>query len=179
MSIACRRLVIAAGLHAQSLAARLVGLAPASIPPRYLAKGNYFAYRGPSPFQRLVYPMPSEGRLGIHGTLELAGRCRFGPDIRWVDRLGYDVDSDRVSLFYAAIRSYFPDLADGSLQPAYTGIRPKLTPAGAPPADFAIHGPAHHGIDGLVALYGMDSPGLTAALAIADEVRARLGRPRP
>jgi L-2-hydroxyglutarate oxidase LhgO len=172
--IACRNLVIAAGLHSQVVAGRLSGLDPASIPPSYLAKGNYFTYAGPSPFSRLIYPIPSEGGLGVHATLDLAGSCRFGPDIRWVDRIDYDVDADRVALFYPSIRAYFPDLADGSLRPGYTGIRPKLQPAGATARDFTIRGPEHHGIVGLVALYGIDSPGLTSALAIADRIRTKL-----
>ncbi len=174
MTIACRNLVIAAGLHSQSVAGRLSGLDTTSIPPAYMAKGNYFTYAGPSPFRRLIYPIPSEGGLGVHSTLDLAGRCRFGPDIRWVDRIDYDIDADRAALFYPSIRAYFPDLPDGSLRPGYTGIRPKLQPAGAAAQDFAIRGPEHHGTPGLVALYGMDSPGLTSALSIADLIRTKL-----
>jgi L-2-hydroxyglutarate oxidase LhgO len=142
------------------------------IPGLYYAKGHYFVLRGRSPFRRLVYPVPGPGTLGIHVTLDLGGQARFGPDISWVDGVGYDFDESRAASFYRAIRTYFPALADGALEPGYTGIRPKLGPAGAPPRDFVIEGPADHGVGGLVNLFGIESPGLTAVLAIADHVCA-------
>jgi L-2-hydroxyglutarate oxidase LhgO len=174
VSVACRSVVNAAGLFAQDLARTLEGCPPATIPQRHYAKGHYFVLAGPSPFSRLVYPLPSDGGLGVHVTLDLAGRARFGPDIAWVDRLDYAFDESRVSSFYPAIRTYFPALRDGTLQPGYTGVRPKLTAAGAPARDFVIQGPADHGVQGLVNLFGIESPGLTSCLAIADHVLALL-----
>jgi len=144
---------------------------PAALQRRgYFAKGNYFAYRGGKPFSRLVYPMPSESGLGIHATLDIDGSTRFGPDVEWVDEIGYDVDVSRVDTFYAAIREYWPSIQSGTLQPAYAGIRPKLTGAAGKAADFVIEGPAAHSVPGLVNLLGMESPGLTASLAIGEYV---------
>ena len=170
-----RLLVNAAGLDAQQVARSFVGLDAASIPPRFLAKGHYFALQGRSPFRRLVYPVAGNGGLGIHVTLDLAGGARFGPDVEWVNRVDYAVDETRRAAFAAAIRRYYPDLDATRLQPGYTGIRPKIAGPGEPAAAFCIQGPEQHGIEGLVNLYGIESPGLTAALAIADEVAARLG----
>jgi L-2-hydroxyglutarate oxidase LhgO len=170
----CRRLVNAAGLGAHDVARRLAGFDWAFVPPLHLAKGHYFTLAGRSPFTRLIYPMPDPAGLGVHVTLDLAGRARFGPDVEWIDRLDYDVDERRAVSFYAAIRRYYPDLRDGALQPAYTGIRPKLQAAGGPPEDFVIQGPDIHGIPGLVNLFGIESPGLTASLALADEVVRRV-----
>jgi L-2-hydroxyglutarate oxidase LhgO len=174
MRLACRRLVNAAGLGAQDIARRLVGFDWTHVPPRFLAKGNYFTLAGRSPFNRLIYPMPDAASLGVHVTLDLAGRARFGPDVEWIDDLNYDIDAARAARFYAAIRRYYPDLRDGALQPGYTGIRPKLQAPGGPPEDFIIQGPETHGIAGLVNLFGIESPGLTACLAIADAVAERL-----
>jgi L-2-hydroxyglutarate oxidase LhgO len=174
MRLACRRLVNAAGLGAQDVARRLVGFDWNHVPPRFLAKGNYFTLAGRSPFNRLIYPMPDAASLGVHVTLDLAGRARFGPDVEWIDSLNYDIDAARAARFYAAIRRYYPELRDGALQPGYTGIRPKLQAPGGPPEDFVIQGPETHGIAGLVNLFGIESPGLTACLAIADAVAARL-----
>ena len=129
---------------------------------------------GKSPFNRLIYPLPDAASLGVHVTLDLAGRARFGPDVQWIDTIDYDVDARRAQLFYAAIRRYYPDLRDGALEPGYSGIRPKLQPPGGPPEDFLIQGPETHGIPGLVNLFGIESPGLTSSLAIADEVVRRL-----
>ena len=124
--------------------------------------------------------MPEPGGLGVHVTLDLAGQARFGPDVEWVDRIGYEVDPRRAERFYAAIRRYWPALPEGALAPAYSGIRPKITGPQAPAADFVIQGPAEHGIGGLVNLFGIESPGLTASLALADEVCARFaGGTRP
>jgi L-2-hydroxyglutarate oxidase LhgO len=168
-------LVNAAGLGAQAVASQLEGLDAATIPPRYLAKGHYFTLQGRSPFRHLVYPVAGSGGLGIHVTLDLAGGARFGPDVEWVADVDYAVDQTRRAAFAAAICRYYPDLDATRLQPGYTGIRPKITGPGEPAADFCIQGPERHGIEGLVNLYGIESPGLTAALAIADEVAARLG----
>jgi L-2-hydroxyglutarate oxidase LhgO len=174
MRLACRRLVNAAGLGAQEIAQRLVGFDWAFVPPRFLAKGHYFTLPGRSPFNRLIYPVPEAAGLGVHVTLDLGGQARFGPDVEWVDSVDYDVDPQRALSFYQAIRRYYPELRDGALQPGYTGIRPKLQPPGGPPEDFVIQGPETHGVAGLINLYGIESPGLTASLALADLVAARL-----
>lgn len=169
-------LVNAAGLQAQATAREFAGLDPDTIPPQHLAKGHYFTLQGRAPFRHLVYPVGSAAGLGIHVTLDLAGNARFGPDVEWVNGIDYAVDASRRDTFAAAIRGYYPELDATRLQPGYTGIRPKLAGPGAPPVDFAIHGPAVHGWPGLVNLYGIESPGLTAALAIADEVAVASGR---
>jgi L-2-hydroxyglutarate oxidase LhgO len=170
----CRRLVNAAGLGANALAQRLVGFDWSFVPPLHLAKGNYFTLNGKSPFNRLIYPLPDAASLGVHVTLDLAGRARFGPDVEWIDAIDYDIDVRRAQSFYAAIRRYYPDLRDGALEPGYTGIRPKLQGPGGPPEDFVIQGPETHRVRGLVNLFGIESPGLTSCLAIADEVVRRL-----
>jgi len=174
MRLSCRYLVNAAGLGAQAVALSLAGLDPALVPGRHLAKGNYFELARPAPFRHLVYPIPESAGLGVHLTLDLAGRARFGPDVEWVDEVDYRVDPSRANGFYAAIRRYWPALPDDALQPGYAGIRPKLQGPGSPPEDFCIQGPARHGIPGLVNLYGIESPGLTASLAIADHVLQEL-----
>jgi L-2-hydroxyglutarate oxidase LhgO len=174
MRLECRFLVNAAGLGAQEVARGLEGLDPRHVPPRHLAKGNYFTLAGRSPFNRLIYPMPDAAGLGVHVTLDLAGQARFGPDVEWIDRVDYDVDARRGPEFAAAIRRYFPQLRDGALQPAYAGIRPKLQAPGGAPEDFVIQGAESHRLPGLVNLYGIESPGLTSCLAIADEVARRL-----
>jgi L-2-hydroxyglutarate oxidase LhgO len=178
--VEARILVNAAGLHAQTLAHRIDGLAAADIPKAWFAKGNYYALSGRSPFSRLIYPVPEPGGLGVHLTLDLAGQARFGPDVQWLpdsapERIDYAVDPARSALFYAAIRRYWPGLRDGSLVPAYSGVRPKLQGPGAPPGDFMLQGPPDHGVAGLINLFGIESPGLTASLAIACEVVLRLG----
>jgi len=183
MEVETRLLVNAAGLHAPSVAARIAALARKHVPPPRYAKGNYYALAGRAPFSRLVYPVPEPGGLGVHLTLDLAGQARFGPDVEWLDvvdpdAIDYAVDPARARRFYAAIRRYWPALPDGALQPAYSGVRPKMQVPGGPPADFAIEGPAVHGTAGLVNLFGIESPGLTSSLAIADEVLARLGLDR-
>jgi L-2-hydroxyglutarate oxidase LhgO len=170
MRLSCRTVVNAAGLHAQRVARSIVGIPSQSIPPAHLAKGNYFSLAAKPPFSRLIYPVPEPGGLGVHITIDLGGQARFGPDVEWVDRIDYDVDPRRADRFYAEVRRYWPDLPDGSLQPAYSGIRPKLGPAGTPAADFMIQGPREHGVAGLVNLYGIESPGLTASPAIAERV---------
>ena len=163
-------LINAAGLWAPEVARCIDGLTPALIPRPYFAKGNYFTLGGIRPFTRLVYPMPDSAGLGIHATIDLTGAVRFGPDVQWVDAPRYDVDNSRVATFYEAIRKYFPALPDGSLQPAYAGVRPKIAGPGAAAADFRIDGPSEHGMAGLINLYGIESPGLTSCLAIADHV---------
>lgn len=158
----------AAGLSAVALAHTIEGYAPSLVPSAYLAKGNYYALVGRSPFSHLVYPVPEEGGLGVHLTLDLGGQARFGPDVEWIDRVDYSVDPRRADRFYAEVRKYWPELPDDSLMPAYSGIRPKISGPGSPAADFLIQGPESHGIVGLVNLFGIESPGLTACLAIAE-----------
>jgi L-2-hydroxyglutarate oxidase LhgO len=175
-SMLCDAFVNCAALGAQGVASALRGLDPATIPPLHLAKGNYFQLTGRTPFRHLVYPMPSGAWLGVHVGLDLAGRCRFGPDIHWVDAIDYEVDQARLPQFYASIRRYWPDLPDGALAPDYTGIRPKLTTVGEPARDFVVHGQEEHGIPGVINLFGIESPGLTSSLAIGDHVAERLAR---
>jgi len=157
----------AAGLGAQRVAQGFEGLRPGSVPALHLAKGNYYSLAGAAPFSRLVYPIPSQGGLGVHLTLDLGGQARFGPDVEWLDREDYDVDSRRADGFYAEIRRYWPGLPDGALQPAYAGIRPKLHGPGEPAPDFVIQREDAHGLPGLVNLFGIESPGLTACLSLA------------
>jgi L-2-hydroxyglutarate oxidase LhgO len=163
-------LVNSAGLHANALARKIRGLDARHVPPLYFARGCYFSISGRAPFSRLIYPMPNESGLGVHLTLDLGGQARFGPDVEWVQSINYDVDPHRAESFYSAIREYWPALPDDALQPAYAGIRPKLSGPGEPAADFVIQGPAAHGVRGLVNLFGIESPGLTACLAIAARV---------
>ncbi|MDX2257849.1 MAG: NAD(P)/FAD-dependent oxidoreductase [Hyphomicrobiaceae bacterium] len=179
--LTCRSLVVAAGLGATELGARLSGRAGYRTPGLHPARGHYFALARPAPFRHLVYPVPAGGGLGIHASLDLGGRVIFGPDCSWHDTVSYrfdDADGARLRRFEAAIRRYWPGLPDGALVPDQVGVRPRLTPEGAALADFRIDGPEAHGIDGLVGLYGIESPGLTACLAIAEEVAARLGPAR-
>ena len=164
-------LVNSAGLQASGLAASFSGLAPDLVPQTRFAKGNYFLLQGRAPFSRLIYPMPQAGGLGVHLTLDLAGQARFGPDVQWVDRADdWLVDPARGDAFYAEVRRYWPGLPDGALQPGYAGIRPKLNAPHESAQDFMIQGPAEHGVPGLVNLFGIESPGLTSSLAIAQHV---------
>ncbi len=166
----------AAGLDAQAVAASLQGFPPGAIPRRHLAKGHYFALAGRAPFSRLIYPTPVDGGLGVHLTLDLGGQAKFGPDVQWIDHdgpaaaLDYAVDAARAPAFCAEVRRYWPGLPDGAMVPAYSGIRPKLSGPGEPPADFRIDGPQQHGCPGVVQLFGIESPGLTASMAIAEVV---------
>jgi L-2-hydroxyglutarate oxidase LhgO len=174
MTLKTRVLVNSAGLRAPSVAKTIEGMKKQLIPGEFYAKGNYYSLARKSPFSRLVYPVPEPGGLGVHVTLDLAGQARFGPDVEWVDRIGlkedYAVDPRRAERFYAAIRRYWPALPDGALLPGYAGIRPKTAGPDAPAPDFEIQGPAKHGVPGLVHLFGIESPGLTASLALAGMV---------
>ena len=174
LALSCRVLVNAAGLHAVNVARAIDGLPADRVPGAWYAKGSYFTLSGRPPFSHLIYPVPVPGGLGTHLTLDLAGQARFGPDVEWVEQLDYDVDPARAALFYAAIRRYWPDLADGALEPGYAGIRPKIVPPEVAVQDFVVQGPADHGVPGLVNLFGIESPGLTASLALADHVLERL-----
>ncbi len=178
-SVTCRRLVNSAGLYAHRVGRAIEGYPQDLIPKFVLAKGNYFGCAGRPAFTRLIYPAPVEGGLGVHVTLDLAGRMKFGPDVEWLtttnpDEVDYRVEPRRSDSFYAAIRTYWPGLKDGAILPDYSGCRPKLSGPGEPAADFRIDGPELHGIEGLVNLFGIESPGLTSSLAIADEVKRRL-----
>jgi L-2-hydroxyglutarate oxidase LhgO len=163
-----------AGLGAQRLARATEGYPSEQVPRLVLAKGNYFAFAGRPVFSRLIYPVPVPGGLGVHVTLDLAGRMRFGPDVEWIEREDYDVDPGRARAFYQRIRDYWPALPDNSLAADYCGIRPKLTGPGEAAADFMIEGPRQHGLARIVHLFGIESPGLTCALSIAEEVTASL-----
>jgi L-2-hydroxyglutarate oxidase LhgO len=170
MSLECRLLVNAAGLAASAVARNIDGMPIELIPPAYLAKGNYFSCSARAPFSRLIYPVPEPGGLGVHLTLDMAGQARFGPDVEWVDTIDYAVDPARAERFYPAIRRYWPTLPDGALMPSYSGIRPKIVPPAVAAQDFLIQGPRDHGVDGLINLFGIESPGLTSSLAIAEYV---------
>jgi L-2-hydroxyglutarate oxidase LhgO len=176
-TIGCRLLVNAAGLWAPALAQAIDGVPPETIPTPYFCRGVYFTLSAKTPFRRLVYPVPPPGGLGVHITFDLAGQARFGPDVEWICGVDYTVDASRGEAFYAAIRRYWPGLRDGALQPGYAGIRPKISGPAEPAADFVVQGPAIHGVPGLVNLYGIESPGLTASLALADLVAEQLGAP--
>lgn len=173
-TVRCRAIVNSAGLWAQRVARSLEGVPEASIPGSFYAKGHYFVLSGRHPFSHLVYPVPVPGGLGVHVTLDMGGQARFGPDVCWIEDIDYAFDERREAGFSAAIRTYFPGLAEGALQPGYTGIRPKLGPEGTPAHDFTLQGPGDHGVPGLVNLYGIESPGLTASLALAERVCALL-----
>jgi L-2-hydroxyglutarate oxidase LhgO len=170
MTLRCKLLVNSAGLHAPGLAGRIAGMPQDRIPCAHYAKGNYFTLSGRSPFSRLIYPVPVPGGLGVHLTIDLGGQARFGPDVQWIDAIDYTVDPARADSFYAAVRKYWPALKDAALQPGYAGIRPKIVPRGAPAQDFVVQGPQSHGVPGLINLFGIESPGLTASLALAEYV---------
>ena len=181
--IKARHLINAGGIAAQSIAHAIEGMPKESIPPIHLAKGNYFSISSKAPFSRLVYPVPEPGGLGAHFTMNMAGESLFGPDVEWLTdtsnaaqpaALNYDVDAARMERFYDSIRRYWPGVDKVNLQPAYAGIRPKLVPQGEPDGDFTIHDASIHGVTSLVHLYGIESPGLTASMAIAEEVTNQL-----
>jgi L-2-hydroxyglutarate oxidase LhgO len=177
MSLECRILVNAAGLGAPAVARSIDGMPIELIPPVYLAKGNYFSCSARAPFSHLIYPVPEPGGLGVHLTLDMAGQARFGPDVEWVDRIDYTVDPARAERFYPAIRRYWPGLPNGALMPSYSGIRPKIVSPAVAVQDFLIQGPRSHGLGGLINLFGIESPGLTSSLAIADHVGELAGIP--
>jgi len=170
MTLRCNLLVNAAGLGAPAVARSIEGMPIELIPSPYFAKGNYFSCSTRAPFSRLIYPVPEPGGLGVHLTLDMAGQARFGPDVEWVDSIDYAVDPARAERFYPAIRKYWPTLPDGALMPSYAGIRPKIVPPAVATQDFLIQGPRDHGVAGLINLFGIESPGLTSSLAIADHV---------
>ena len=174
VDVHARALVNSAGLAAGHVARHIEGLATRDIPRIRFAKGNYFIYRGRHPFRHLVYPVPEPGGLGVHVTLDLHGQARFGPDVQWIEAPDYAVDESRRDRFFDAIRTYWPGVSRDRLAPGYVGVRPKLIRPGDPPGDFVIQGPDSHGIPGLVNLYGIESPGLTSSLAIAEHVVHRL-----
>jgi L-2-hydroxyglutarate oxidase LhgO len=179
MSLLADTVVNAAGLYAVPVARQIAGLPEATIPPAYYAKGNYYTLAGRSPFSHLIYPVPEAAGLGVHVTVDLGGAARFGPDVEWVERPDdYDVDPVRAEAFYAAVRKYWPELPEASLLPGYAGIRPKLQAPGEPAKDFVVQGAETHGVPGLVNLYGIESPGLTASLALADLTLDTLARAR-
>jgi L-2-hydroxyglutarate oxidase LhgO len=167
---AVRRLVIAAGLFSPTAAARIECYPRAHIPVERYARGNYFALAGRPPFARLIYPVPQKDGLGVHLTMDLGGQARFGPDVEWIDAPRFDLNPERLPQFYDEIRKYWPRLPDGALRPDYAGVRPKIYESHEPAADFRIDGPSRHGLPGVVCLFGIESPGLTSALAIAVEV---------
>jgi len=172
--VATRWLVNSAGLSAPAVARLIDGMPAQHVPAAFYAKGNYFSLEGRAPFSHLVYPIPVPGGLGVHLTLDLAGQARFGPDVEWVEAPEYSVDPGRSKSFYPVIRTYWPALADGALLPAYAGVRPKITGPGEPAADFRFDGPAVHGVPGVINLFGIESPGLTAALALGEHVARML-----
>ena len=174
-TVDARLVVNCAGVHAPAVARRMEGFPAAHIPREYFSRGNYFSLAGHAPFRHLIYPIPEDGGLGIHLTLDLAGRARFGPDVEWINSCDYAVDPQRGASFYEAIRRYWPALPEGSLQPDYAGVRPKITGPGGGEVDFRIEGPRSHGVPGIVNLFGIESPGLTASLAIASETVTHIG----
>ncbi len=174
MSVSASLVVNCAGLGAQSVSCSIDGLDPTTVPPLHYAKGSYFYLSGKAPFTRLIYPLPGTASLGLHYTLDLSGQGRFGPDLEWIDTLSYDVDPNRAASFYEAIRKYWPALPDDSLRLGYAGIRPKIQAQGETAHDFVIQTPRETGVPGYCALYGIESPGLTSSLAIADYVAERV-----
>ncbi len=173
-ALRARILINCAGLGAPALAQLMEGLPAHAVPRAYFAKGHYFSLNTPAPFRHLIYPLPEPGGLGIHLTLDLAGQARFGPDVEWVESASYEVSPQRAAKFDAAIRAYWPGLPAGALTPAYAGVRPKISAPGEPPADFRIDDVRAHGVPGLVNLFGIESPGLTASLALASEAVNRI-----
>tara|TARA_R110000787_G_scaffold85451_6_gene182293 strand:- start:31 stop:1146 length:1116 start_codon:yes stop_codon:yes gene_type:complete len=171
MSLMADLVINCGGLWAQAIAASIDGVPADTVPPTYYCKGNYYTLSGRPPFTRPIYPVPEKAGLGVHVTVDLGGQVRFGPDVEWVDEIDYDVDPARADKFYAAVRKYYPALADGAIQPGYSGIRPKIQAPGEAAADFVIQSPAEHGVPGLINLYGIESPGMTSSLAIGEYVQ--------
>ena len=175
MEVMAKIVINSAGLHAPDFARKIQGIDQSALPKAYYCKGNYYTLPGKSPFTRPIYPMPGKDGLGVHVTVDLGGQCKFGPDTEWVGGIDYEVDARRADVFYDAVRRYWPGLEDGSLERGYAGIRPKISGPEDPAADFVIQGPATHGVNGLVNLFGIESPGLTSSAAIADAVARLLG----
>jgi L-2-hydroxyglutarate oxidase LhgO len=173
--LAANLVVNSAGLSAQAVAHAIAGFPPEHIPPCHYAKGNYFAMAGASPFTHLIYPVREAGGLGVHATVDLGGQVKFGPDVEWIDEINYDVDPARASRFAERIRLYYPDFDPERLLPAYAGVRPKIVGPDEPDGDFIISTPRDHGVPGLVNLFGIESPGLTASLAIGEYVVTATG----
>jgi len=181
IDLECRELVNCAGLGAPDLAASFMGMPKERVPRPHWAKGNYYAFTGPSPFRRLVYPVPEAAGLGVHATVDLSGSCRFGPDVQWITpepdgSLDFAVDPARAQSFYAEVRKYWPALPDGSLVPDYAGVRPKIQAPGEPARDFVVQSASEHGVPGLLNFFGIESPGLTSCLYLADHARSLLDR---
>jgi L-2-hydroxyglutarate oxidase LhgO len=174
MTLDCGSVINAAGLGAQKIVSAIDGFPLDKVPPLHYAKGNYFTLNGKAPFEHLIYPLPGKASLGTHYTRDLGGQGRFGPDVQWIGEIDYNVDPGRAESFYAAIRRYWPGLTDNALNPAYSGIRPKVQAPGEATADFIIQDAGVHGVSGLINLFGIESPGLTSSLAMADEVASRL-----
>ena len=170
-SLVADTVINSAGLWSQAIAAGIAGVPADTVPPTYYCKGNYYTLSGKPPFRRPVYPVPEKAGLGVHVTVDLGGQVRFGPDVEWVDGIDYDVDPARADKFYAAVRKYYPALQDGAIQPGYSGIRPKIQAPHEAARDFLVQGPDDHGVPGLINLYGIESPGMTSSLAIADFVQ--------
>ena len=172
----CNEFINSAGLKAQQLARKIIGMDTSNVPALYPCKGDYFSYNGKSPFKHLIYPVPEKNHtgLGIHSTLDMSGQTRFGPDTQYIDKIDYEIDPGKVDAFALSIAKYFPEIEPAQLQPAYSGVRPKISGPGSIAADFSIQGPDKHGVEGLVQLFGMESPALTASLAIAKYVEAIL-----
>lgn len=173
-TLTARTVINATGLHAPDVARQIANTPHDAIPVARYCKGTYFTLTGRSPFSHLIYPVPNNSGLGVHLTLDMGGQAKFGPDTEWIDTIDYRIDANRADDFYATIRQYWPDLPDDALQPGYTGIRPKITGPDTAAADFLILGPRDHGVSGLVHLMGIESPGLTACLALAQHVMATL-----
>ena len=178
MELTCDEVINSAGLGAQTISRRIEGNDPDTIPELFYAKGNYYTLTGNNPFNHLIYPVPVANGLGTHSSMDMGGQTKFGPDVEWIDDIDYVVDPKRGDSFYASIRRFWPGLPDGSIQPGYSGIRPNLIGPGGKTlnTDFIIQGRADHGIEGMVNLYGIESPGLTSSMAIADYVLERLER---
>jgi L-2-hydroxyglutarate oxidase LhgO len=170
LTLSCRLVVNAAGLEAPVVARNIAGMPQEAVPSRYFAKGNYFTLSMRSPFSHLIYPVPEPGGLGVHLTIDLGGQAKFGPDVEWIEKIDYNVDPARGERFYMAIRRYWPGLPDGSLQPGYAGVRPKIVPPSIAVQDFVVQSQREHGVAGLINLFGIESPGLTSSLALADHV---------
>ncbi|MDG2141037.1 MAG: NAD(P)/FAD-dependent oxidoreductase [Gammaproteobacteria bacterium] len=172
----CNEFINSAGLNAQQLARKMIGMDTSNVPALYLCKGDYFSFSGKSPFKHLIYPIPEKNYtgLGIHSTIDMSGQTRFGPDTEYIDQPDYEVDPRKMDAFASSIAKYFPEIDPAQLQPAYSGVRPKISGPGSIAADFSIQGPNTHGVEGLVQLFGMESPALTASLAIAKYVEAML-----